>query len=90
MLYSILSEQIFEESLAFEDLRVFHDMNPLSRDHSSTVVTRPLRRRLYGILLFEKPHPPITVQEWCAENVFSYSKPTIVKPEKPMGSLHLF
>ena len=85
LLYSVLTEQIFEGGTSFEDLRKFHDKNALVRDQCSSSVLRSLRLHLYGILLFEKDHAANTVEEWTNDNVNSYLKPVIVQPIKPKG-----
>ena len=75
--------------MAFEDLRYSRGTKALARDQSSFTVLRPLRSRLYGMLLSEiyreDPSVPVTVQEWCSEDENSFTKPVIVTPTKPEG-----
>lgn len=83
ILFSILNEQVYECSTAFEDLRKINDNNKQPSMLPSSTITRPLRLRLYGVLLHNKKEQPITVSEWCGENVNSYQKPVVVEPVKP-------
>ncbi|XP_065222182.1 constitutive coactivator of peroxisome proliferator-activated receptor gamma-like [Planococcus citri] len=83
-IWTILTDQFFELSVAFEDLRkVSTNRNQPSHSQfiSSAAITRVLRQRLYGILMNESEHSvDVGVEEWCAENVYSYRQPIIVKP----------
>lgn len=83
--WSVLNDQIFEIAIAFEDLRKTHDKCQKPSDLPSATITRPLRQRLYGILLKEKNDPSIVVEEWCGENDQSYREPVKVKPIYPTG-----
>lgn len=83
--WSVISERVFEISVSFEDLRKTHDKCEKPNNKPSATITRPLRQRLYGILLKEKNDPSLTVEEWCGENDQSYREPVIVKPIYPTG-----
>lgn len=81
--WGVLSDQVYESSVCFEDLRETNDCNDDVRNCPSATITRRLRRRFYGVLLYERRDSRLTVREWCAENAESYRKPIEVKPEYP-------
>lgn len=58
-------------------------LNP--RELPCSTITRSLRKRLYGILLFEKRDQDPYVTEWCPENPQSYQQSVEVYPEFPVG-----
>ncbi len=86
-IWSVMNDQTFECSVAFEDVRVIHDKNEKSYKKPSATITRPLRQRLYGILLHEFENPSVCVKEWCGENSTSYREPVLVKPIAPTGNV---
>ncbi|KAK7605281.1 hypothetical protein V9T40_007139 [Parthenolecanium corni] len=79
--WGVLSRQVYECSPCLEDLRFITDENEDPEKRPSATITRPLRQRLYGILLFEIRHSNPLVTEWCGENKESYEEPVIVHPQ---------
>ncbi|XP_065213206.1 uncharacterized protein LOC135840536 [Planococcus citri] len=80
-IWGILNDRVFEQGVTVEDLR-----KPSSQQMLSITVTRLLRQRIYGVLLKEYEHlinTDVQIEEWCAENTFSYEKPVFVKPIAP-------
>lgn len=88
--WGVLSELVYESAVSFEDLRVTTDCNDDVRNCPSATVTRRLRKRLYGVLLFEKRDSKPIVEEWCADNADSYRRPIQVLPEYPKGKSFIF
>lgn len=84
--WGVLSKQVYECSPCLEDLRVTTDYNEDPEEQPSATITRPLRRRLYGILLHEIRHLGPVVTEWCGENEESYQNPVTVEPEYIRGN----
>ena len=84
-----MNDQIFEIAIAFEDLRKNSDKCEKPSETPSATITRPLRQRLYGILLQEKNDDSLIVEEWCGENERSYREPVKVKPIYPTGKSYL-
>lgn len=83
--WGVLSRQVYECSPCLEDLRFITDENEDPEKRPSATITRPLRQRLYGILLFEIRHSNPLVTEWCGENKESYEEPVIVHPQYIRG-----
>lgn len=77
--WGILSAYIYESNPVLEDYRVEWNY------WACATITRPLRERLYGILLFEKRNVSRPVVEWCAENWWSYRQSVLVYPQYPSG-----
>lgn len=78
---SVMHEQLFESSTAMEDFREL-DLPP------AALALRPLRQRIYGLLLHEKPrtsHEPIVVTEWCMHGEDSLLEPALVEPVAIQG-----
>ncbi|PSN48956.1 hypothetical protein C0J52_11365 [Blattella germanica] len=75
-LWAIMSFQLYESSTALEDFRE-GDLPP------AALAMRPLRQRVYGLLLREKPTSedvPIVVTEWCMHGEDSLKHPALVRP----------
>lgn len=83
--WGVLSRQVYESSICLEDFRDTNDDNEDPEDLPSATVTRALRQRLYGILLYEIRHWNPIVTEWCGENEESYQEPVQVEPEYTQG-----
>ncbi|XP_065221635.1 uncharacterized protein LOC135846461 [Planococcus citri] len=78
-IWGILKDQVLGLEVEFEDLR-----KPFSELKPSATVTRALRQRMYGILLYEYEHlSDVKIEEWCAEHALSYHQPVFVKPTVP-------
>jgi hypothetical protein len=80
-LLAIMNEQLFESSTAMEDFRE-PDLPP------AALALRPLRRRIYGLLLHEKPRTglePVVVTEWCMHGEDSLVQPALVEPVAIQG-----
>lgn len=84
--WGVLSKRLYESFPYLENLRVTPDGNGYLREQPSATITRPLRQRLYGILLHEIKHLEPTVTEWCGENRESYKNPVTVQPEYIQGN----
>lgn len=86
-IFAILKDHVFELAVAFEDLR--RTSNNRIKANSfipSATVTRLLRQRMYGILLYEYEHlANVQIKEWCGEDMNSYQQPVLVKPIAPTG-----
>uniref|UniRef100_A0A1B6M3J8 Constitutive coactivator of peroxisome proliferator-activated receptor gamma n=1 Tax=Graphocephala atropunctata TaxID=36148 RepID=A0A1B6M3J8_9HEMI len=79
MVYAIMSGLPFESSTSVEDFR----KNDLPTFASAT---QPIRERIYGILLQEKPLPESgehLVPEWCMEGPGSLDQPNYVPAVPP-------
>ncbi|KAJ9580161.1 hypothetical protein L9F63_004178, partial [Diploptera punctata] len=74
-LWAIMNCQLYESSTALEDFRE-HDLPP------SAIAFRPLRQRIYGLLLREKPTSgkAVIVTEWCMHGEESLNNPVLVRP----------
>jgi hypothetical protein len=74
-MWGVLNEQLYELGTVLEDFREC-DLPP------SGLALRPLRQRIYGLLLHEKPRTnhPIVVTEWCMHGDDSLSQPALVEP----------
>lgn len=83
--WGVLSKQVYESSICLEDFRDINDDNKDTKEQPSATVTRALRQRLYGILLYEIRDWQPTVTEWCGENEESYQEPVTVEPEYTQG-----
>jgi len=68
-LYGIISQNVYQMSGSLEDYS--RDDMPVAK------IYRPLRQRIYGVLLHEKPTVK-TVKEWCVESSKVPSQPTDV------------
>lgn len=74
--WAVLNELLYESSTAIEDFREI-DIPP------AALALRPLRQRIYGLLLHEKPrtsHHPMVVTEWCMHGDDSLSQPAQIEP----------
>ncbi|XP_021937995.1 constitutive coactivator of peroxisome proliferator-activated receptor gamma-like isoform X2 [Zootermopsis nevadensis] len=74
--FAVMNEQMFESCTPMEDIREL-DIPP------AAVALRPLRQRIYGLLLHEKPktgHEPVVVTEWCMHGDDSIELPALVEP----------
>jgi hypothetical protein len=75
-MWAVLNELLYESGTAMEDFRE-SDLPP------TAIALRPLRQRIYGLLLHEKPRTsrhPIVVTEWCMHGDDSLSQPARVEP----------
>lgn len=81
MILNVLSGEPFEDGYSFEDFR----KEELPK---SGCLLRPIRMRLYGILLHEKPPKldPILVHEWSMESLNSLEADFRVKPIPPIDA----
>jgi hypothetical protein len=80
-MWALMNNQLFESSTAIEDFRE-NDLPP------SALAYRPLRQRIYWLLLHEKPRPgpkPIVVTEWCMHGDDSLVQPALVEPINIQG-----
>lgn len=84
--WGVLSKRCYESSPYLENLSVTLNGHENVKEQPSATITRPLRRRLYGILLHEIKHLAPTVTEWCGENDQSYQRPVTVQPEYIQGN----
>ncbi|XP_065224509.1 constitutive coactivator of peroxisome proliferator-activated receptor gamma-like [Planococcus citri] len=84
-IWGVLSNQVFELAVTFEDLRRANNNRVRANSFiPSATVTRLLRQKMYGILLYEYEHlADVEIKEWCGENEDSYLQPVIVKPVEP-------
>lgn len=87
--WAVLSAYIYESNPFLEDLRVTNNSQPNARSWPCARITRPLRRRWYGVLLFERRDVDRLVVEWCAESLRSYVRPKLVRPNYPLGKFIL-
>ncbi|PNF27038.1 hypothetical protein B7P43_G10404, partial [Cryptotermes secundus] len=74
--WSVMSGLLYECSTAIEDFRE-SDLPP------AALALRPLRQRIYGLLLHEKPRrsrEPIVIREWCMHGEDSLVQPALVQP----------
>lgn len=85
--WGVMNKLVYESSVCFEDFRKINNRNEDVKLLPSATITRDLRRRFYGVLLFEKRKEKPVVREWCAENLDSYVKTVRVKPEYPVGNV---
>lgn len=69
-LYRIISWNVYELSGCLEDYS--KNVTPVAE------IYRPLRQRIYGVLLHEKP-TVTAVEEWCVESSKVPSQPTDVR-----------
>lgn len=83
--WGVINKQVYESSVCLEDFRKIHNSNGDVKLLPSATITRDLRRRFYGVLLFEKRDSKPVVREWCGENTGSYVKTVRVKPLYPKG-----
>ena len=80
----------YESSYCLEDFRESHRLPP------SAFLFRALRRRLYGVLLYEKPGAlkadgsgfAITVEEWVMSGVGSLDGPCVQQVDLPPAEFH--
>ena len=75
-MWGVLNELLFESGTTMEDFRE-SDIPP------TALALLPLRQRIYGLLLHEKPrtsHHPVVVTEWCMHGDDSLSQPAQVEP----------
>jgi hypothetical protein len=75
-MWGVLNELLYEMGTALEDFRE-SDLPP------AALALRPLRQRIYGLLLHEKPRTsdhPTVVTEWCMHGDGSLSQPAQVEP----------
>jgi len=68
-LYGVISQKVYEMSGTLEDYS--KDVMPVAE------IYRPLRQRIYGVLLHEKP-TVTAVEEWCVESSRVPRQPTDV------------
>ena len=68
-LYSVISQNVYELSVSVEDYS--KNNMPVAQ------IYRPLRQRIYGVLLHDKP-TVTAVKEWCVESSTVPSQPTYV------------
>ncbi|XP_069696021.1 constitutive coactivator of peroxisome proliferator-activated receptor gamma-like isoform X2 [Periplaneta americana] len=83
-LYPVMIGEAFELSTALENYR-------FEIPHTAAIY-RPLRQRIYGILLHEKPGAAI-VKEWCIGSNQIPTEPLevpIIRPDNHPGLLHLW
>lgn len=83
-MWGVLNELLYEVGTGVEDFRE-GDLPP------TALALRPLRQRIYGLLLHEKPrtsHHPIVVTEWCMHGKDSLSQPARVEPVSIPGVPH--
>lgn len=83
-IWSVMSCQLYESSTALEDFRE-DDLPP------AALALRLLRKRIYGLLLREKPSSPgeaIVVTEWCMHGEESLNNPALVRPAIVQGEAH--
>jgi hypothetical protein len=78
--WAVLDGLLFECSTAIEDFRET-DLP------AAALALRPLRQRIYGLLLHEKPRSlaPIVVTEWCMHGEDSLERPALVEPVDLQG-----
>ncbi|XP_069680027.1 constitutive coactivator of peroxisome proliferator-activated receptor gamma-like [Periplaneta americana] len=79
--WAVMNGLPYESSTALEDFREM-DLPP------AALALRPLRQRIYGLLLHEKPKTssePVTVQEWCMYGEDSLIQPALVEPVNIKG-----
>jgi hypothetical protein len=78
--WSVMDGLLYELSTAIEDFRET-DLP------AAALALRPLRQRIYGILLHEKPRSleRIVVKEWCMHGEDSLVRPTLVEPVNLQG-----
>jgi hypothetical protein len=78
--WAILDGLLYECSTAIEDFRET-DLP------AAALALRPLRQRIYGLLLHEKPRnlEPIVVTEWCMHGEHSLQRPVLVEPVDLQG-----
>lgn len=88
--WGVLSRQVYESSVCLEDMRKVNDNNEDDEMLPSATLTRDLRKRFYGVLLFENRKSDPIVKEFCAENERSYQKSVRVAPEYPKGNVYYF
>jgi hypothetical protein len=69
-LYSVISQKVYEMSGCLEDYS--KNATPVAK------IYRPLRQRIYGVLLHEQP-TVTAVKEWCVESSTVPSQPTDVQ-----------
>jgi hypothetical protein len=72
---------LYESGTAIEDFREI-DLP------SAALALRPLRQRIYGLLLHERPrrsHEPVVVTEWCVHGEDSLEWPALVEPVNIQG-----
>jgi hypothetical protein len=67
--YSVISRKVYELSGSLEDYS--KDVIPVAK------IYQPLRQRIYGVLLHEKP-TVMAVDEWCVQSSIVPSQPTDV------------
>lgn len=78
---AVMNEKLFESGTIMEDFREL-DLPPVA------LALQPLRRRIYGLLLHEKPRTgsePIVVTEWCMHGGDSLVRPALVEPVAIQG-----
>lgn len=85
--WGVMNKLVYESSVCFEDFRKINKQNADVKLLPSATITRDLRRRFYGVLLFEKRDTKPVVREWCAENTDSYVRTVRVKPVYPVGNV---
>lgn len=79
--WAVMNGLLYECSTGIEDFRE-SDLPP------AALALRPLRRRIYGLLLHEKPRrsrEPIVVTEWCMHGENSLVQPALVEPVDIQG-----
>lgn len=83
--WNVLNEKVYYMPVGLENLWEKNGANDNVKMHPIATITRPLRERLFGILLNEIKETNPQVKEWCAENLKSFQRPKIVEPEYPEG-----